>query len=62
MSAFEFELSADRKPLEELVAVFFPQIESHILGDDSFRQNPIYTATMCLITKIFYMSNQVSFP
>lgn len=34
--AFEFEISDDRKPLETLVEVFFPVIESQILANNSF--------------------------
>lgn len=31
VSAFEFEINADRKPLEEIAVVFFPTIESQLL-------------------------------
>lgn len=36
LSAFEFEINQDRKPLDTLVEVFFPVIESSILSNDSF--------------------------
>jgi hypothetical protein len=57
VQAFEFEISTDRKQLEEIVDLFFPVIEQRILADSSFAQSPSYTQVMVLICKIFYICN-----
>ena len=61
LSAFEFEIGVDRKPLEMLVEVFFPIIEQSILANSQFVQSQNYITIMVLISKVFFMSNQVSF-
>lgn len=55
--AFEFEINQERRPLETLVEVFFPVIESAILANNSFMQSINYVPTMVLISKIFFMCN-----
>ena len=59
IQAFESAIDEERKPLDDLVAMFFPVLEQ-ILGQDGFMNSPNYVPMVILICKIFYMSNQVS--
>lgn len=53
----EFNLASDRRPLEEIVQIFFPVIESRILADTNFAQSATYISSMILIAKVFYICN-----
>ena len=59
IQAFETAIDEDRKPLDAIVATFFPVLES-IQSQDSFTNSQNYIPMTILICKIFYMSNQVS--
>ena len=57
--AFEFEIDQERKPLHEIVQVFFPVLEG-LLGSSEVMNSPNYVQMMILISKIFFICNQVS--
>ena len=59
IQAHEFEIHEDRRPLNDLMNTFFPELEK-ILGSPVITQSPNYISTMILIAKIFFMTNQVS--
>ena len=59
IQAFEFEINAERRPLNQIVELFFPVLEG-ILGETELQSSANYIPIMILVCKIFYMTNQVS--
>lgn len=59
--AFEFEIKDEREPLHKLVEHFFPVIEQ-LIGTEAVTNSPNYIPIMILVSKIFFMSIQVSIP
>ena len=59
LQAHEFEIFEDRKPLDNLMSTFFPIIE-RMLALPVITQSPNYISTIIIVSKIFYMTNQVS--
>ena len=55
IQAFEFEIDQKRKPLNQIVDIFFPIIESHLLADNNLMQDANYSQIIVLICKIFFM-------
>lgn len=60
IQSFEFDIDSDRKPLYQIVELFYPTLEKIIENIQSISQN-FQIKFMHLITKIFFISNQVQF-
>ena len=59
LRAYEFEIDEERKPIYQIVDLFFPQLEKlieYVTGGNS----PNQILLMHLISKIFFLSNQVT--
>jgi hypothetical protein len=60
LRAYEFEIDEERKPIYQIVDLFFPQLEKliqYVTSGNSANQ----ILLMHLISKIFFISNQVTY-